>query len=336
MLTTVVGSYPKIGDSYEKQKLRRIQNLLDEGKVDESSLYEAWDEATKEAVKEQIESGLDIISDGQIATTYQESFVASKLKGIKLGGLLRYFDTNTFLRQPVIEKDIKWEYPALDFDYMTAVWNSSKPVRAIIPGPYTIAKFSKNEFYKSFDDLVLRLAEELNKEVLHFDKRRRAPIIQIDEPAILRNKSDIELFSKAFAKLVDNVKVSKIALYTYFGDAEGIIDKLQELPADIIGLDFVYGQKNWNLLNGFKKQLGLGIVDARNTKLEDKADLIVSITKSTMFIDPENIFVNPSCGLIYLPRDTAKQKLINMVDATKHAIGLIERAKLEYDVYGRV
>ncbi len=336
MLTTVVGSYPRIGDSYEQQKLRRIQNLLDEGKVDESSLYETWDEVTKEAVREQIDAGIDVVSDGQIVTAYQESFVASKLKGIKLGGLLRYFDTNTFLRQPIIEKDIKWEYPILDFDYMTAVWNSSKPVKVVIPGPYTIAKFSKNEFYKSFDDMVLRLAEELNKEVLHFDKRRRAPIIQIDEPAILRNKNDIELFSKAFAKLVDNVKVSKIALYTYFGDAEGVIDKLQELPTEIIGLDFVYGTKNRNLLNGFKKQLGLGIVDARNTRLEDKADLIVSIIKSTEFIDPENIFVNPNCGLIYLPRDTVKQKLENMVGATRQAASLVERAKLEYDVYGRV
>ena len=335
MLTTVVGSYPRIGDSSEKQKLRKIQEQYDRGEVDESALYDAWDDAIKEAVKEQVEAELDIISDGQIVSTYQESFVASKL-GIKLGGMIRYFDTNTFLRQPIIQKEIKWEYPILDYDYSIAACNSDKPVKAIIPGPYTIARFSKNEFYKSFDDLVLRLSEELNNEVRHFDSKIKAPIIQINEPAILRNKQDIELFLKAFTRLVDGIKESKIALYTYFGDTDGILDQLQELPLNIIGLDFIYNKKNFDLLKGFKKELGFGIVNARNTKLEDKSDLIVSIIKATEFIDPKNIYVNPSCGLIYLPRDTAKQKLVNMVEATKRAESLNERAKIEYDAYGRI
>lgn len=335
MLTTVVGSYPKIGGSNEQQRLRRIISQHKKNEVDDDTLYDAFDEAIKDAVKEQLETGLDIITEGQIVGCYLESFTACQLSGVERGGLIRYFDTNTFLRHPIIKKDVKWNNPILDFDYFNAVLNSSKPVKAVIPGPYTIARFSKNEFYKSFDDLVLRLAEELNNEAKHFTKLK-APIIQIDEPAILRNKQDIELFSKAFTKLVDGVKNTKIALYTYFGDIREIVEPLQDLPLDIVGVDFIYGKKNYNLLKGFKKELGLGIVDGRNTKLEDKADLIIDIIKAAEFVDPNKIYVNPSCGLVYLPRKEAKLKLTKMVEATKRAIGLIDRAKLEFDTYGRI
>ena len=56
---------------------------------------------------------------------------------------------------------------------------------------------------------------------------------------------------------------------------------MQDLPLDIIGVDFIYGKKNYKLLKGFKKELGLGVVDGRNTRLEDKADLITDIIKAT-------------------------------------------------------
>ena len=85
-----------------------------------------------------------------------------------------------------------------------------------------------------------------------------------------------------------------------------------ELPVDVIGLDFVWGRANWDALKAvsFKKKLGLGVVDARNTRLETargrgRRDQARRASSSRQ----ERLYVNPSCGLEYVPRETAFEKL---------------------------
>ena len=167
--------------------------------------------------------------------------------------------------------------------------------------------------------MVLDLARVLNQEARALAEAG-APIVQFDEPAILKHKSDFPLFSEACSILVEGVP-STTALCTFFGDVAGIASEFTSLPFDIIGLDFVVGSANFDLLGAFSqdKALGLGVVDARNTKLESVEEIVAKIGRVTGHVASDRIYVSPNCGLEYLPRRNAHNKLVRMVEAVTAA-----------------
>jgi len=102
-----------------------------------------------------------------------------------------------------------------------------------------------------------------------------------------------------------------LALYVYFHDPAPLYEKLIAVPVDIIGLDFTYNPKLIDLVAsvGSPKPLGLGLVDGRNTKLEDAGEIARQIDRLLPKIQGGRAYLNPSCGLEYLPRDRAFAKL---------------------------
>jgi 5-methyltetrahydropteroyltriglutamate--homocysteine methyltransferase len=166
---------------------------------------------------------------------------------------------------------------------------------------------------------VLDLAEALHEETLAL-AAGGAPVIQVNEPAILRHKEDAPLLQEAVATILEGVDV-ETALYTWFGDANDILPQLLELPVDVIGLDFVWGPRNWEVLKRtvFTKTLGFGIVEARNTKMESVEDIVEQIRRVGEFVPAERLCVNPSCGLEYLPREVAFEKLKRLVEGVRAA-----------------
>jgi 5-methyltetrahydropteroyltriglutamate--homocysteine methyltransferase len=97
-----------------------------------------------------------------------------------------------------------------------------------------------------------------------------------------------------------------------------------ELPVDVIGLDFAWGRANWEALKAvsFTKKLGLGVVDARNTRLETAQAVADAIKRAGDHVPPEGLYVNPSCGLEYVPRETAFQKLKVLVEGARLGEGV--------------
>jgi 5-methyltetrahydropteroyltriglutamate--homocysteine methyltransferase len=69
----------------------------------------------------------------------------------------------------------------------------------------------------------------------------------------------------------------------------------------------------------FDKKLGAGIVDGRNTRLESLEQIEESLRRLSESVSPDRIYVNPSSGLEYLPRETAFAKLKRMVDGARKA-----------------
>jgi 5-methyltetrahydropteroyltriglutamate--homocysteine methyltransferase len=315
LFTTNAGSYPRIGDTPDKQVLRRTITQWEKKERSGEDLAAAEEEMTKLAISEQVEAGLDLVTDGQIRWYDPLSHIAGKLEGIKIDGLLRFFDTNFYYRQPVVSGEIKRKKAILLDDYRFAQSISSKPVKPVITGPYTLAKLSivENGRYKSVDRLVedyaVALAEEVEALAI-----AGATIIQIDEPAILKSKEDIDLFLSALRLLVNVKGNAELALYTYFGDAAWLYKTLQELPVDIIGIDFTYNPKLVSMIahDGSSKVLGLGLIDGRNTKLEEEGEVRRDLDLLLPAMKEESCYLNPSCGLEYLPRGRAFMKLKNL------------------------
>lgn len=319
MLTTVVGNYPKIGLGATAPNLRTAISRRQLGRITDEELRRIEDEVTREVLRDQASAGIDLVTDGHIRWDDGQTYFASKIGGFEVNGLLRYFDTNTYYRQPDAQGKLLWKGPISVEDYRFAAAHSEKPVKAVVTGPYTLAKLSRSTHYRGLRELALELCRILNREARALAEEG-ASVVQFDEPAILRNKGDFPIFQEAMSVLVRGVS-AKTALYAYFGSISGIAQDFLALPFDVIGLDFVMGAANFDLLAGFPatKELGLGIVDARNTKLESVDEIVGHIRHVSDHVPPDRVQVSPSCGLEFLPRPNAYSKLVRMVEGVAKA-----------------
>jgi 5-methyltetrahydropteroyltriglutamate--homocysteine methyltransferase len=320
LIKTVAGNYPKIGSPTKVPSLRQALARLDEGKITPEELRKIEEQVTQEVIDQQVSAGLDLVTDGAIRWDDAQTYFARGLEGFSINGLLRYFDTNVYYRQPIVEGPVKWTRATSVADYQFAAAYSPKSVKAVVIGPYTLAKLSISRHYKSFKKLVLDLAKALNQEAKALEEAG-APVIQFDEPAILKHPKDFDLFEESCHEVTKGITKAKTALYTYFGALDGLYPHFLDLPFDIIGLDFVQGKRNWDSLKSFpqSKELGFGIVDARNTKLETVEELVEALRRISAFVPLSRLHINPSCGLEFLPRANAYNKLVRMVEGAQRA-----------------
>jgi 5-methyltetrahydropteroyltriglutamate--homocysteine methyltransferase len=323
MQTTVVGNYPKIPNRPSPARYRNAINKRDRGDITNEELAQVGNEVTIEVIQEQIDAGVDIVTDGQIRWDDDQTYCARNFKGVKVGGLQRYLDTNTYFRETEIAGDVSFQASVLAADWRFAQENSSRPVKAIVPGPYTLAAHSLDKHYNNREKLALAFAEALRGEI---DALIAAGCgnVQVNDPVIVFNKDDYGIFQQAITRLLDGVHGAEIGLYTWFSDCRGILGPMQKLPVDVIGLDLVWGKANWEALAEvkFEKKLGAGIVDARGTRLETAAEVTERIERLAQHMDGDRIYVNPSSGLEYLPRETAFEKLKIMVEGARKAEGV--------------
>ncbi|MFH1821446.1 MAG: uroporphyrinogen decarboxylase family protein [Methanobacteriota archaeon] len=321
IMTASAGSYPRIGEITERQRHRRAYAQLERGEITGEEFERVQDEVTREVIEEQVGAGLDIVTDGQVRWYDPISHLAKSLDGCKIDGLLRFFDTNFYFRQPVIEGKLVKRAPILKQEFIFAKKLSKRPVKPILTGPYTLAKLSINRQGSSFQSLVKDLAEIIAQEVREI-AGAGAEVIQIDEPAILKHAEDFDTFSGAIETISSEKGRAKIALYTYFGDAAPLYDKFLKLPVEVLGLDFTYSPKLLQTIErlGCGKDLGLGLIDGRSTKLEAHKDVLEKLERILPALGSERVYLNPSCGLgDYLPREIAFKKLQNMVMIAKKA-----------------
>ncbi len=315
---TVVSHYPKVGDTPEEQLLRRTIASLDRKEADLAQLERIKDEVTRQVIEEQIEAGVEVITDGLIRWDDALTYLAGKIKGFKLTGLLRYFDTNTFYRQPVCEAELDAPESLVVKDFQFANTLSSVPVKAVLTGPYTLAKLSLDPHYQDLEKLATKLATILGEEVKRL-AQVGAQIVQFDEPAILKFKKDLPLFKRVWTKLASYFPENlETVLFLNFGNLEGIYSDVLQIPVTTVGLDLTSESSNWKLLksNSGKKWIA-GIVDARNTKMETEEEIQEKLEKLLSWIPAEDLSVSPNYGLEFLPRETARKKLAHLAKVVR-------------------
>ena len=323
MITTIVNNYPKIPSLSGGPNIRRSIAQLDEGRITAEELAKVKDEATRDAIGEQIKAGVELVTDGQLRWDDGQTYIASKLDGFSITGLIRYFDTNTYYRQPVVEGKVSWKAPVLVRDYLFARGASERRVKVVLTGPYTLAALSQDNYYRDRKALVNDLAAALNQETKAL-AQAGADFIQFDEPSILKAPADFPIVKEAMATLTNGVN-AKLALYTYFGEAGELAKDIFSLPFQVFGLDFVMGPNNYNVLKSFPadKELAMGILDARNTKLESVDEIVEAVKKAKEHISLDRLYLNPSCGLEFLPRRNAYDKLVRLAEGAKRTLEVL-------------
>ncbi len=317
-------SYPRIGDSAELQVLRRTIGGFDRGEKSEADLRAAEDRMTELALSDQVEAGLDIITDGQIRWYDAVSHLAAKLEGIRINGLLRVFDTNTYFRQPVVHARIERTRPLVVEEFTVASKKASLPVKAVLTGPLTLARLSieENGTAGGFERMLEGYTAALAAEVAAL-AAVGATMIQVDEPMLLKDPGDLAHAERSLASLAAARGASELILALYFGDAAPIYDRLQKLPVQTLCLDFTYSPGLADLISarGSSKTLALGLLDGRNTKLEDPKSVAQQIEKIARRVSTKSVYLTSSCGLEYLPRDRAQLKLKHLSTIKKEFTG---------------
>jgi 5-methyltetrahydropteroyltriglutamate--homocysteine methyltransferase len=314
-------SYPRVGDLPEQQRHRQAFARWERKEISSKEFERVQDEVTREVIEDQINAGLDLITDGQVRWQDPVSHITRKLKGCKVNGLLRFFDTNFYFRQPILKGKLLRQRPILKREFRFAKRLSSKPVKPVITGPYTLARLSINRRGITTEETVMEFAEVMAQEV-HELAETGAELIQVEEPAILRYPNDFEILNEALQKIARMKGRAHLALYTYFGDAAPLYEKFLKLPVDVLGFDFTYSASLPDVITrlGCDKHLGLGIIDGRNTRIERTEEVLPLLKYVLSSVQSTRVYLTPSCGLgDYLPREVAFRKLQKLVEITREA-----------------
>lgn len=318
MIVTVVGNYPKIPNRPRPARLRNAYGRLDRGEITWEDVQKVQDQVTIEVLKEQADAGIDLVTDGQIRWDDEQTYLAGALAGIELTGLIRFFDTNTFYREPVINAALAWKGPITVRDYQFAAKNSTKPVKAVLTGPLTLARLSKDEHYSDRTSVATAFAEALNQEAKAL-VGAGATVVQFNEPAAARHQDDAAFAARVWRRLLDGVG-AETAVYFYFGAPGNALAPAIEAGFNTIGADLVNPRSIEDLKAGPKPQkLAAGVLDSRNTRLETIEQIVGRVREAAAIASPDNLYVNPNMGLEFLPREQAFDKLKRLAEGVAKA-----------------
>jgi 5-methyltetrahydropteroyltriglutamate--homocysteine methyltransferase len=304
--TTSVGSLPKPG--YITQARSRFAR----GEIDRDELRDLERKATAEWISFQDSIGTDLVVDGEQYRGDMVAFFAEELPGLEIGGLVRSYG-NRYYRKPIATGPIGRDHPVTVEWWEYAQSLTSKPVKGMLTGPYTICDWSFNEHYATRRDFVLDLAKVIRDEALDLE-RAGARFIQIDEPAASTRMDELDLVIEAMAIVTEPLSAHTITHICY-GDFHKAYPKMLEIPVDQIDLEFA--NSDYSLLEEFSsdpftKYIGLGISDVHTHKVEDVEEMAEGLRRSLKLLDPDKVFVDPDCGLKTRTEDEAKAKLANI------------------------
>ena len=310
--TTTVGSFPKPPYLLEaRRKLARKQ-------IDAAELAALERQATEEWIRRQEEIGLDILVDGEMYRGDMVAFFADQMDGFKIAGLVRSYG-NRYYPKPAVVSPVGRRSP-LTIDWFTFAQRlTSRPVKGMLTGPYTIAEWSFNEYYPTRRELVLDLARAIHDEAVDLEKAG-ARYIQIDEPAIhTRPDEDFELAVEAM-EIVTRGLTAYTVTHVCYGDVPRIYPAMLRLAVNQI--DLALKNEEFGLLDTFRsprfsKDIGAGVIDAHSHKVESPDEVAEGLRRTLKVIPLPQVYVSPDCGLKTRTVEEAVGKLSAMVEGTR-------------------
>jgi 5-methyltetrahydropteroyltriglutamate--homocysteine methyltransferase len=322
MLTTVVGSYPA--------KIQKPESIKEKLSATLGS-YDSFQTAMEQAVKDQVNAGIDLISDGQVRGNMLEIFAGS-IPGMyvednkpfingKITPLSYSICANDIKRALATAKKISSEFKKdlalFDGDVFQ---ENFKGIKGIITGPTTLTLSSMIEGFYDKDkkeEVVIDLAWVLKKEAEYLENAGVA-VIQIDEPFLSTGMADLKVARKAVEIITRNLRVP-LAMHVC-GDLTEIWEELLKFKVDILDGEFAGQPNNLRILENTNlrgKKIGLGCVDNKTDQVESKKQVAEILNKGIESIGKDNIIADPDCGMRMRTREAAFSKLKVMVETVK-------------------
>ena len=322
LATTLAGSFPKLPTRPGDLNLRVVLNRRDQGKATQEDVRGAVRETTRRILGFQEEVGVDLPMDGSVGWEDAQTYFARGLEGIRIAGLIRYLDTNTYYRQPEIVGPVTWTTPITVDDFVAAKGLTKKPLKAFLPGPYSLLRFSKDLHYGNAEHAARALGEAVGREAAALE-RAGAEWIHFEEPWLGRaTAADAAVVRGALEPALAG-RTARTVIHVPFGAPTAIFDVIRELPWSVLGLDLVEAPAGWELIPLLPDGRGaaLGLIDARNTRLEEAADIARLATRAATLRPDLELHLAPTASLEYLPADKAEAKVRRLVEAARLAAG---------------
>lgn len=322
MQTTIIGALPKLPVRYEDaDNIRRALNAFEAGRIGVQALETAQTGTQARALAWQADAGIDLAGDGQ--TRWQDllSPLCLDLAGMEAGGLIRFFNNNTYYRHPVIGGRIALEGRTLPGWFAEARALAHGPLKASLPGPFTIARLSEDRHYHDLDGLLADLAEAVGL-IASLLVRAGAAVVELEEPALSRERdAAARRQGLAAVRAAAAAAHTPVRLSLYFGDPAPWLAELADLALEGVSFDLVEAPSLGEVLAAetFPGRIGLGLVDARDLRLESPQALAARLEPIARRQGDGRLLLHPNTALEYLPSDGAVRKLA-LLSQTKRAL----------------
>ncbi len=301
--TTTIGSFPQTAE------IRKVRAKWRKGEMTTAE-YEAYLENEMAAcIHTQEEIGLDVLVHGEFERNDMVEYFGEQLAGFAFtkNGWVQSYGSRC-VKPPIIYGDVFRPGP------MTVRWSAKaqsltqRPMKGMLTGPVTILQWSFVRDDISRKEAAFQIALALREEVQDLETAQ-IRVIQIDEPALREGlplqrtawKEYLEWAAAAFRLATSSVKdATQIHTHMCYSEFNDIFPAIAALDADVISIESA--RSRMELLQAFREsgypnEIGPGVYDIHATRVPDKAEIEELLQRALEVVSPEQLWVNPDCGL---------------------------------------
>ncbi len=325
--TSVVGSHGLPGWVW------LAREAMEQDRLGQSDLRELMEDATLVALADQERAGVDVVSTGEMMRVRFIIGFYDHITGIKtlpaprkLGQPL--WDTNTPFE--VTDKITAPHGLGIVEEFKLARSLTDRPIKATVPGPYTLlVPLKLGGGYRDRDTLLADLVAIVNAECKAL-VAVGADFIQIDEPHHGMYAGAMPDVARGINRAMDGV-AAKLAVHVCFGNLYGrpfsavrdyrnVFQTVNDIHASQIVLEFANrGMEDLAQLEAWPrdKELGAGVIDVKAFRSETGADVAERIRNILRYVPADRLWLNPDCGFWETPRWVCQRKLRALVDGAR-------------------
>jgi 5-methyltetrahydropteroyltriglutamate--homocysteine methyltransferase len=333
--TTVVGSHAL------PSWLFLVREAQEAGRLGPVDLQEAYDDAVRIAIRDQIEAGLDVISDGEMRRiTFIRGFYSrlSGLEPLPIPRRLGPLNYDSHCPYQVVGRVEAPQGLGIVDEFRFARAHADRPLRVAVPGPMTLLMpLRRGGPYASEDTLVADLATVVNRE-LRALVEAGCDFIQVDEPNYVMTAGKHRIVRagpgpmlEALRAALRGVRVGKLALHVCFGNAHNnsfatprrygsLFPQLLDAPVQQFVLEYANREmaeiELWSVHQS-DREVAVGVVDVKAFRVESAEEVAARARLALKHLPPERLWLVPDCGLWETPRWVAVSKLRSLVEAAR-------------------
>jgi len=309
------------------------REAMEQDRLGQSDLRELMEDATLVALADQERAGVDVVSTGEMMRVRFIIGFYDHITGIKtlpaprkLGQPL--WDTNTPFE--VTGKITAPHGLGIVEEFKLARSLTDRPIKATVPGPYTLlVPLKLGGGYRDRDTLLADLVAIVNAECKAL-VAVGADFIQIDEPHHGMYAGAMPDVARGINRAMDGV-AAKLAVHVCFGNLYGrpfsavrdyrnVFQTVNDIHASQIVLEFANrGMEDLAQLEAWPrdKELGAGVIDVKAFRSETGADVAERIRNILRYVPADRLWLNPDCGFWETPRWVCQRKLRALVDGAR-------------------
>ncbi|MFI8668287.1 5-methyltetrahydropteroyltriglutamate--homocysteine S-methyltransferase [Qipengyuania sp. NPDC077410] len=321
--TTTIGSFPQTG------AVRKARAEYNRGVLDSKSYDAFLHQETERAIRWQEEAGLDMLVHGEFERNDMVQYFGEKLAGFAftVNGWVQSYGSRC-VRPPILYGDVSRPEPMTVHWWRYAQGLTDKPVKGMLTGPVTILNWSFVRDDQPREASCRQIALAIRDEVLDLEAAG-CKAIQIDEAALreglpLRERDwpayldwAVDCFRLAAAGVGNQTQIHTHMCYSEFND---ILPSIGAMDTDVISIETARSQME--LLAGFASYrypsaIGPGIYDIHSARVPSKDEMVALMRLAQKHLRPEQLWVNPDCGLKTRGWDEVKPAIAAMVSAAR-------------------